>query len=81
MIRNADQDQNGAIDFDEFLDLMANLMADTNHEEELVESFRSFDKDGNGLVGQADLEYVMLNMGVNVGKSEIQAMIESVDKD
>ena len=81
MIRNADQDENGAIDFDEFLDLMANLMADTNHEEELVESFRSFDKDRNGLVGQADLEYVTLNMGVNVGKSEIQAMIESVDKD
>ena len=51
MIRNADQDENGVVDFDEFLDLMANLMADTNHEEELVESFRTFDRDGNGLVG------------------------------
>ena len=60
---------------------MACKMADTNHEEELVESFRTFDRDGNGLIGQSDLEYILLNIGVNVGKSEVQAMIDAVDSD
>ena len=59
------------IDFDEFLDLMALKMSDANPQEELVESFKTFDRDGNGLIDEKDLKYVMLNMGINVGPSEI----------
>ena len=39
---------NGTIDFDEFLDMMAKKMKETDSEEELREAFRVFDKDGNG---------------------------------
>jgi len=41
---------NGTIDFDEFLNMMAKKMKETDSEEELREAFRVFDKDGNGLV-------------------------------
>jgi len=39
---------NGTIDFDEFLNMMAKKMKETDSEEELREAFRVFDKDGNG---------------------------------
>ena len=38
----------GTIDFPEFLSLMARKMKDTDTEEELVEAFKVFDRDGNG---------------------------------
>jgi calmodulin len=39
---------NGTIDFEEFLNMMAKKMKETDSEEELREAFRVFDKDGNG---------------------------------
>lgn len=60
MINEVDDDQNGTIgremqkrragtiDFPEFLTLMAKKMKDTDTEEELIEAFKVFDRDGNG---------------------------------
>ena len=79
MICDADQDNNGEIDFEEFLDLMAKKMEDTNHEEEFVESFKTFDRDGNGLISTCDMMNTLLKMGVPVGESEIKAMLASAD--
>ena len=39
---------NGTIDFEEFINMMARKMRETDSEEELREAFRVFDKDGNG---------------------------------
>jgi len=39
---------NGTIDFEEFINMMAKKMKETDSEEELREAFRVFDKDGNG---------------------------------
>lgn len=38
----------GTIDFPEFLTLMARKMKETDTEEELIEAFKVFDRDGNG---------------------------------
>lgn len=50
MIREVDLDGNGTIDFNEFLDLMANKLRDTDLEEEYLTAFRIFDRDGDGLL-------------------------------
>ena len=50
-------------------------MKDVNQNEEFVESFMVFDRDGNGLVGVEELKYTMLNLGINVGDKEIAAMM------
>ena len=50
MIREIDTDKNDSIDFNEFLQLMRKRMRDTDTEEELVEAFKVFDRDGNGLI-------------------------------
>ena len=50
MIREVDLDGNGTIDFKEFLCLMVKKMKGTDTEEELIEAFKVFDRDGNDLV-------------------------------
>lgn len=50
MVNEIDEDGSGTIEFPEFLKLMAKKMKDTDAEEELVEAFKVFDKEGKGLV-------------------------------
>ncbi len=50
MILEADDDKSGTIDEDEFLELMAKLMRDTETEEEITEAFRPIDEHQDGRV-------------------------------
>ena len=63
MINEGDADGNGTIDFPDFLSLIARKMEDTDTEEELVEAFKMFDRDGNGFISTAELRHVMTNLG------------------
>ncbi len=58
-----DEDGSGAIDFGEFLVMMANKMKESNGEEELKQAFRVFDRDGNGYISSAEFRYVMTHLG------------------
>ena len=62
-VAQVDADGNGTIDFPEFLSLMARKMKDTDTEEELIEAFKVFDRDGNGFISAAELRHVMTNLG------------------
>ena len=55
MINEVDPDWNGTINFPEFLSLMTTKMKDTDTEEELVEVFKVFDRDGNGFISAAEI--------------------------
>ena len=44
MIKDADEDESGEIDFYEFCNLMAKRIKETDHDEELIEVFNLFDK-------------------------------------
>ncbi len=81
MINEVDVDGNGSIDFPEFLSLMARKMKDTDTEEELVEAFRVFDRDGNGLISAAELWHVMTNLGEKLTDEEVDEMIKEADLD
>ena len=59
MINEVDVDGNGFIEFDEYLSLMARKMKDTDADEELIEVFKIFDMDGNGLISADELRLVM----------------------
>ena len=39
---------------------------DTDTEEELIEAFKVFDRDGNGFISAAELRHVMTNLGARV---------------
>lgn len=81
MINEVDVDGNGTIDFDEFLNMMAKKMKETDSEEELREAFRVFDKDGNGYISAAELRHVMTNLGEKLTDEEVDEMIREADLD
>jgi Ca2+-binding EF-hand superfamily protein len=71
----------GFVDFPEFLSLMARKMKDTDTEEELVEAFKVFDRDGSGYISAAELRHVMTNLGEKLTDEEIDEMIREADID
>jgi len=76
-----DADGNGTIDFPEFLSLMARKMKDTDTEEELIEAFKVFDRDGNGFISAAELRHLMTNLGEKLTDEEVDEMIREADVD
>ena len=56
-------------------------MKDTDTEEELVEAFKVFDRDGNGLISAAELRHVMTNLGEKLTDEEVDEMIREADVD
>ena len=81
MANTNDADGNGTIDFPEFLSLMARKMKDTDTEEELIEAFKVFDRDGNGFISAAELRHVMTNLGEKLTDEEVDEMIREADVD
>ena len=81
MISDVDPYNSEAIDFPKFLGLMARKMRDQDTEEELIEAFKVFDKDGNGLISAAELKYVMDNLGEKITEDEAQEIIADSDLD
>merc|ERR1711933_625937 len=71
----------GTIDFPEFLSLMARCHQDTDTEEELIEAFKVFDRDGNGFISAAEVRHVMTNLGEKLTDEEVDEMIREADVD
>merc|ERR1719149_66521 len=81
MINEVDADGNGTIDFPEFCTLMARKMKDTDSEEDLIEAFRIFDRNGDGTISAAELRKVLSNLGDKLQDEEIDDMIREADVD
>ena len=77
-----DADDNGALDFEEFLDMITFKRVDTESEEDVRAAFDVSDKDGNGLISEAELRHVMINSGVELSDDdEPGEMIREADTD
>ena len=63
MIRIADADGTGDIDFAEFVTLMAHKMADEKSEETLRAAFSVFDTSGDGFIDAEEMRRIMINVG------------------
>lgn len=72
MINEVDPDGVGTIDFPEFLSLMARKMKDTNTQEELNESLKVFDRNGDGLLSVRELKHMVTRMGEKMSEDEFE---------
>ena len=81
MIQEVDSDQNGTLDFAEFLQLMASKMKQIDTEEELVEAFKVFDRDNDNLIRFNELRLVFDILGEKIPDDDIKEMISLADKD
>jgi calmodulin len=75
MIKEVDIDNNGEIDFGEFCGLMVKKLKESEPEEELVEVFKIFDKDGDGKIDIHDLDLVFKELGEKVKEEDLREMI------
>ena len=76
MMREVDLNQDGKIDFDEFMILMTKSSPDTQTEEEVINAFRVFDKEGNGLIA-----HIMMTIGDKMTEEEADEMVNEADID
>ena len=81
MIDNADVNCDGKIEFEEFVRMMADDSSSVDHEKEMLEAFKVFDKDGSGTISHAELKQVMEDLGENMTEQEIDNMIKDADTD
>lgn len=81
MIAEVDLDGNGEIDFEEFVTLMNRRSKETDTEEEVLNAFKVFDKEGNGLISITDLRHIMMTLGDQLNEEEVDDMLREADTD
>ena len=78
MVRNVDKNANGAIDFNEFIEMMLKqgmvkntfegetifLSWGSNADEDAAHAFKVFDRDGDGLITAEELRYLDITSGL-----------------
>ncbi len=60
---------------------MARKMKDTDTEDESIETFKVFDRDGNGFISAAELRHVTTNLREKLTNEEDDEMIRETDVD
>ncbi|XP_070492933.1 uncharacterized protein [Chironomus tepperi] len=81
MVNDVDQNDNGMIEFNEFLQMMSKKMREGDSEDELKEAFKCFDKNNDGLISSSELRRVMTNLGEKLTEEEVDDMIKEADMD
>lgn len=80
LIASMDTDNTGEIDFQEFKRVMADVFFRKHSRHELQAAFKRFDTDGNGYIGTRELQDVMIRMGRNITRQEVDAMVRTIDE-
>ncbi|CAF0723999.1 unnamed protein product [Adineta ricciae] len=81
MISDIQKENAGTIDFNDFLQLMAQKMAEKDSKEEILKAFRLFDDDNTGKISFKNLKRVAKELGENLTDEELQEMINEADRD
>lgn len=81
MIKEVDLNSDGKIELGEFIQLMLKNSPDTETEEEVINAFRVFDKEGNGLINTEELKHIMMTIGDRMTEDEAEEMIREADID
>ena len=76
MINEVDEDNNGTMEFSEFLRLMTQKVKDMTKDEEIQEAFNVLDKEGDGYITVKELKYFMRKVAhIKLSSEEALEMI------
>ena len=81
MVNEVDADGNGDVDLPEFISLIARKMKSVDGEEEMVEAFKIFDRNKNGVIGRDELREVIGVLGEDATDEELDMMMQIADPD
>ncbi|XP_072178277.1 calmodulin-like [Diadema setosum] len=81
VIEEFDEDENGVIDFNEFIKLVSVIpfTDKADQHDELMHAFQVFDKDGNGYISTDELKYAMKNLGEMMTDEQVAEMFTQAD--
>lgn len=79
ILGESDLKADSKINFETFHDLMTKQFSQADAEEELVESFKTFDKNGRGLIPIAEFKHIMQTHGEKLSEEEVNEMIHQAD--
>lgn len=81
ILRENDREETGKISFDDYNDVMTDLILERDPEEELAKAFKLFDDDDSGKISLRNLRRVARELGENMTDDELRAMIDEFDTD
>lgn len=81
MVKEADRDGDGFIDFQEFVELNTKGVDSASSLKDLRDAFEIFDLDRNGVISSEELHTVLKNLGEHSTLEDCRLMIRGVDCD
>ena len=81
MVADVDKDENGSIEFDEFVDMMTSRMANRDSKEEVMKVFRLFTDEGSDYITFRNLKRVVTELNEGLSDDEMMEMIDEADRD
>lgn len=84
MMGEIDSDNNGQIDFEEFVSYcVRRRMSRTVSQEnkEIKDAFSYFDKNGDGYITATEIRQVMVELGQDISEEQAELMLAEVDKE
>ena len=82
MILVIDNDGNGRVSFEEFLDVFIKRLKDTSEaQRELREAFKVFDRQSNGFLSKEEFRKAMTELGDKLNEEEVEEMIREVSSE
>ncbi|GMG40346.1 unnamed protein product [Ambrosiozyma monospora] len=81
LVNEIDTNGNSAIEFSEFLTMMARQIKEQDIEAEILEAFKVFDSDGDGKISPTELIRVLTTIGERLTEDEAKQMVEAADTD
>ena len=79
VISEADTTGTGKLNLDDFISLMASKYRETDTDEEVINAFRVFDKEGTGVIAANELKHIMTTLGDKLTDEEVDEMIREAD--
>merc|ERR1712046_92446 len=82
MLEKIDQDGNGSVEFEEFVDLLSGKMDEKDPATEMADAFAMFDKDNTGKITFKNMQDVIRDMGdpeLADNEPEVQQIIDEVN--
>ncbi|CAG5078150.1 Oidioi.mRNA.OKI2018_I69.PAR.g8914.t1.cds [Oikopleura dioica] len=75
MITNADLNQNGFVEFEEFVNLMKNYCPSMSSSQSIIDAFNVFDIDGDKFISREEIRVTMSRLGQNLTSRELDEMV------